>query len=162
MAKVFQVLKIIRSTFLTHSLCAEKCDIQPEHGAIAKASSFYKPIWFDAVCDEYTACRETVGLIDYSSYTKIDLWVGYCLSLLVLLAICKSLTSYSCFHLQSNGNEVVEALQYLCSNDVDVPIGSIIHTGLQNERGGYENDCSLIRINENLFVIYSLAFRYSC
>lgn len=53
------------------------------------------------------------------------------------------------FFLQSKGNEVVEALQYLCSNDVDVPIGSIIHTGMQNSRGGYENDCSLARLAEN-------------
>lgn len=51
--------------------------------------------------------------------------------------------------LQSNGTEVVDFLQYLCSNDVDVPVGSIIHTGMQNDRGGYENDCSLARISEN-------------
>lgn len=50
---------------------------------------------------------------------------------------------------QSKGNEVVDALQYICSNDVDVPIGSIIHTGMQNRYGGYENDCSLARISEN-------------
>ncbi|XP_065214392.1 pyruvate dehydrogenase phosphatase regulatory subunit, mitochondrial [Planococcus citri] len=92
-------------------------------------NTFCKPAYFDAVNDEYTACREAVGLIDYSSYTKIDLW--------------------------SKGKEVVDALQYLCSNDVDVPIGSIIHTGLQNERGGYENDCSLVRIAENLYMMIS-------
>lgn len=50
---------------------------------------------------------------------------------------------------QSNGTEVVDLLQYLCSNDVDVPIGSIIHTGMQNHLGGYENDCSLARIATN-------------
>lgn len=50
---------------------------------------------------------------------------------------------------QSKGGEVVDLLQYLCSNDVDVPVGSIIHTGLQNERGGYENDCSFTRLAEN-------------
>lgn len=53
------------------------------------------------------------------------------------------------FFLQSNGTEVVDLLQYLCSNDVDVPVGSIIHTGMQNSRGGYENDCSLARIAPN-------------
>lgn len=51
--------------------------------------------------------------------------------------------------LQSKGNEVVDALQFLCSNDVNVPIGSIIHTGMQNKYGGYENDCSLARLSEN-------------
>lgn len=75
------------------------------------------------MADEYAACRERVGISDYSSFTKIDLW--------------------------SKGNEVVDALQYVCSNDVDVPIGSIIHTGMQNKYGGYENDCSLARISEN-------------
>lgn len=44
----------------------------------------------------------------------------------------------------------MEFLQYLCSNDVDIPIGHIIHTGMQNEHsGGYENDCSLARLSEN-------------
>jgi pyruvate dehydrogenase phosphatase regulatory subunit len=51
------------------------------------------------------------------------------------------------------GNEVVESLQYLCSNDVDVPIGSIIHTGMQNKYGGYENDCSLARLSENHYMM---------
>ena len=51
--------------------------------------------------------------------------------------------------LQSKDTEVVDLLQYLCSNDVDVPVGSIIHTGMQNRRGGYENDCSLARIAPN-------------
>lgn len=44
---------------------------------------------------------------------------------------------------------MVDSLQYLCSNDVDIPVGGIIHTGMQNKKGGYENDCSLARIAEN-------------
>ncbi|CAG9781689.1 unnamed protein product [Diatraea saccharalis] len=89
---------------------------------VASTKTFGKPHWFDTVQREYWACREAVGLADYSSFTKIDI--------------------------QSNGREVVDLLQYLCSNDVDVPVGSIIHTGMQNERGGYENDCSLARISD--------------
>lgn len=46
----------------------------------------------------------------------------------------------------------MKALQFVCSNDVDVPVGSIIHTGMQNKNGGYENDCSLARISENQYV----------
>lgn len=90
---------------------------------LATTETFGKPVWFDFAATEYDACREKIGLCDYSSYTKIDLW--------------------------SPGREVVELLQYLCSNDVDVPIGSIIHTGMQNQSGGYENDCSLARLAEN-------------
>jgi pyruvate dehydrogenase phosphatase regulatory subunit len=32
---------------------------------------------------------------------------------------------------------------------VNIPVGGIIHTGMQNRSGGYENDCSLARIAEN-------------
>ncbi|KAE8737552.1 hypothetical protein FOCC_FOCC016988 [Frankliniella occidentalis] len=107
-------------------------NITPEPGSekpfrIAETKTFGKPDWFDIVSEEYAACRESVGLCDYSSFTKIDLW--------------------------SKGNEVVESLQHLCSNDVDVPIGSIIHTGMQNSRGGYENDCSLARLAENHYMM---------
>lgn len=42
---------------------------------IAYTNTFAKPPWFDAVAQEYAACREEVGLSDYSSFTKIDLWV---------------------------------------------------------------------------------------
>ncbi|XP_012054584.1 PREDICTED: pyruvate dehydrogenase phosphatase regulatory subunit, mitochondrial [Atta cephalotes] len=94
---------------------------------IAYTNTFSKPPWFDAVAQEYAACREAIGLSDYSSFTKIDLW--------------------------SNDTEVVDLLQYLCSNDVDVSVGSIIHTGMQNYLGGYENDCSLARIAPNHYMM---------
>ncbi|XP_073832377.1 pyruvate dehydrogenase phosphatase regulatory subunit, mitochondrial [Musca autumnalis] len=94
---------------------------------IAETNTFGKPHWFDLVASEYNACRERIGLADYSSFTKYDLW--------------------------SKGNEVVDLLQYLCSNDVDVPVGSIIHTGMQNENGGYENDCSLARLSEKHYMM---------
>ena len=51
--------------------------------------------------------------------------------------------------LQSAGDEVVEFLQYVCSNDVDRAVGSVIHTGIQNHQGGYENDCSMVRLEDN-------------
>ena len=44
---------------------------------------------------------------------------------------------------------MVDFLQYLCSNDIDIPIGHIVHTGMQNQYGGYENDCSVARLAEN-------------
>ncbi|XP_043501503.1 pyruvate dehydrogenase phosphatase regulatory subunit, mitochondrial [Polistes fuscatus] len=94
---------------------------------LAYTNTFSKPPWFERVSLEYATCRESIGLSDYSSFTKIDLW--------------------------SNGMEVVDLLQYLCSNDVDVAVGSIIHTGMQNYRGGYENDCSLARIAPNHYMM---------
>ena len=54
---------------------------------------------------------------------------------------------YSLF--QSGGQEVVNFLQYVCSNDVNRPVGMVVHTGMQNENGGYENDCSVVRLADN-------------
>ncbi|KXJ79372.1 hypothetical protein RP20_CCG001082 [Aedes albopictus] len=94
---------------------------------IASTDGFGKPHWFDHVQREYENCRERIGLSDYSTFTKIDLW--------------------------SKGREVVDLLQYLCSNDVDQPVGSIVHTGMHNRHGGYENDCSLARLSENHYMM---------
>lgn len=57
--------------------------------------------------------------------------------------------------MQSSRWEVVNYLQQLCSNDINIPIGSIVHTGMQNERGGYENDCILVRQAENSYFMVS-------
>ena len=51
--------------------------------------------------------------------------------------------------LWSAGDEVVKFLQRMCSNDIDVPVGHIVITGMQNKWGGYENDCSIARLAEN-------------
>ena len=70
-----------------------------------------------------------MAVCDYSSFAKFDLW--------------------------SAGPEVVQFLQKLCSNDIDMPIGHIRHTGMQNRFGGYENDCSVARLQENRFMLMS-------
>lgn len=44
---------------------------------ISYTNTFAKPPWFELVEEEYKACRERIGLSDYSSFTKIDLWVSY-------------------------------------------------------------------------------------
>lgn len=43
---------------------------------VASAKHFGKPHWFDRVGLEYASCREGIGLSDYSSFTKIDMWVS--------------------------------------------------------------------------------------
>ncbi|XP_076292715.1 pyruvate dehydrogenase phosphatase regulatory subunit, mitochondrial-like [Lasioglossum baleicum] len=91
--------------------------------------SFYKPKFFDFMMEEFLACKEGVGIIDMSSFSKIKI--------------------------KSSRWEVVEYLQQLCSNDANIPVGGIVHTGMQNERGGYENDCLLIRQTENSYFMVS-------
>ncbi|XP_022669738.1 pyruvate dehydrogenase phosphatase regulatory subunit, mitochondrial-like isoform X2 [Varroa destructor] len=94
---------------------------------VSHTKTFFKPPYFDLVQSEYEATRERVALIDYSSFTKLEI--------------------------TSPGDEVVTLLQNLCSNDVDIPVGHIVNTGMQNEQGGYENDCSLVRLAPNKFMI---------
>ena len=96
---------------------------------VAYTNTFMKPPWFECVRNEYRACREAVALADYSSFTKLDL------------------------SSPSGCDDVVDFLQFVCSNDVDVPVGAILHTGMHNERGGYESDCSLARLSENHFMM---------
>ncbi len=86
-------------------------------------SAFGKPRWFEIVRDEYMACRRGVAIMDMSSFTK--------------------------FELKSAGREVVDFLQNICSNDIDSPLGHVIHTGMQNHKGGYENDCSVVQLEPN-------------
>ncbi|XP_078606753.1 pyruvate dehydrogenase phosphatase regulatory subunit, mitochondrial-like [Branchiostoma floridae x Branchiostoma japonicum] len=91
--------------------------------------TFGKPSWFDAVLREYFVCCENVGIVDMSSLTK--------------------------FEVQSSGDEVVTYLQRLCCNEVDVPVGTVLHTGMLNHYGGYENDCRIARLSNNHYVIIS-------
>ncbi len=79
--------------------------------------------------EEYLACREGVGILDMSSFSK--------------------------FQIRGEEDSVVEYLQRLCSNDVDIPVGNIISTGMHNEMGGYENDCMLVRKSKSTFFMVS-------
>ncbi|KAH9399860.1 hypothetical protein TYRP_017428 [Tyrophagus putrescentiae] len=92
---------------------------------ILETPSFGKPHWFNAVQNEYFACRERVALLDYSSFTKISI--------------------------SSPHDEALDFLQYMCAVDINMPVGTIRLSGMQNSRGGYENDVSLIRLAENHF-----------
>jgi len=97
--------------------------------------TFRKPGWFEFVKEEYLTCREGVGVMDLSSMAK--------------------------FEVKSPSIEAMEFLQLLSSNDVNVPVGSIVQTGMQNERGGFENDCMIARKAENCFFMVSPTSQYT-
>ncbi|KIH59455.1 hypothetical protein ANCDUO_10315 [Ancylostoma duodenale] len=98
---------------------------KPERNALFRGQDALvgRPIWFDSVAAEYEACRERVGLVDMSSFTKFDIM----------------------------GPDVVRFLQYLCSANIDRPIGTTVYTGMQHERGGYVTDCTLSRLSETSY-----------
>lgn len=106
---------------------AANSERETQSSRVALTGTFGKPPWFETVRSEYVACREGVAILDYSSFTKIEL--------------------------RSRSEEVVQFLQTLCSNDVDIQVGCIAHSGMQNTRGGYENDCSLARLAENHYMM---------
>src|SRR4051812_22507515 len=81
--------------------------------------------WFACVADEHKATRDAVTIAD--------------------------LTSFSKFLLQ--GRDAEAALQHLCANDVAVPVGTTVYTGLLNARGTYESDLTVARLAPDRFML---------
>ncbi|XP_052816220.1 pyruvate dehydrogenase phosphatase regulatory subunit, mitochondrial-like isoform X2 [Mya arenaria] len=104
----------------------EEIDEFIDENTMAKGT-FGKPGWFSAVKLEYQACKERVCLVDMSSFTKIEI--------------------------KSKGPEALEFLQYMCSNNINQEIGTVIHTAMLNKHGGYENDCSIVPLRDNTFFL---------
>ena len=61
------------------------------------------------------------------------------------------LTSFSKYLLEGPGAE--SALQHLCANDVAVPPGTTVYTGLLNARGTYESDLTVARLGADRFLL---------
>ncbi len=81
--------------------------------------------WFGYSAAEHLAARSEVAIFDQTSFAKIAV----------------------------RGTDAEAALQYLCSNDVAVPPGRTVYTGLLNERGGYEADVTVTRIRWNEYLL---------
>lgn len=81
--------------------------------------------WSPAIGVEHQATREVAALFDETSFSKIEV----------------------------RGPGALEALQYLCANNVDKPVGSITYTSMLNSRGGIECDFTITRIGEDRFLI---------
>ena len=55
------------------------------------------------------------------------------------------------------GPDAEQALQWLCTNDIAVPVGRPVYTGMLNERGTYEADVTVTRTGRDEFLIVSSA-----
>src|SRR5205823_4355838 len=60
-------------------------------------------------------------------------------------------TSFGKFLMQ--GRDAESSLQRLCTNDIAVPVGRTVYTGLLNERGTYESDLTIARLAATQFLI---------
>lgn len=81
--------------------------------------------WFGPVGEEHAHVRKAAGLFDQSSFAKYEL----------------------------SGPDALEALEWICANDVSRPAGRLTYTQLLNTRGGIEADLTVARISEDLFYI---------
>ncbi len=89
--------------------------------------SFGRQNWFANHAAEHRATREKVAVFDQTGFSKFLF----------------------------KGRDVVSVLQRLCGNQVDVPLGRAVYTGMFNERGGFESDLTLIRTGPAEFSIIS-------
>ncbi|MFQ3348930.1 MAG: glycine cleavage system T protein [Paracoccaceae bacterium] len=87
--------------------------------------SWGKQNWFENQKAEHMAVRQGVGLFDMTSFGKIRV----------------------------EGRDACGFLQWLCANQMDVPVGKIVYTQMLNERGGIESDLTVTRLSENAFLM---------
>ena len=81
--------------------------------------------WSRAIGHEHLQVRENAGLFDESSFNKIEV----------------------------RGPGALAFLNYLCANQIDVPIGNVVYTQCLNTRGGIECDLTVTRLQSDRFLI---------
>ncbi len=93
------------------------------NGRIERSRGWDKPDWFDRVGEEHRAVRERVGIIDLSSFGKIDV----------------------------SGPGALALLQRTMANDVDRPLGSTIYGQFLDASGGIVADVTATRLSPQRF-----------
>jgi 4-methylaminobutanoate oxidase (formaldehyde-forming) len=87
--------------------------------------SFGRQNWFDCHAAEHRAARENVAVFDQTGFSK------YLFS----------------------GQDATAVLQRLCGNNVNVPVGRAVYTGMFNARGGFESDLTVIRLAADQYYV---------
>jgi len=80
--------------------------------------------WIPWVDEEQRAVRDHVAVFDQTSFGKLLI----------------------------QGRDVEALLQWLCTNDVAVPVGRTVYTGVLNARGTYEADVTLTRLAQDEYL----------
>jgi 4-methylaminobutanoate oxidase (formaldehyde-forming) len=94
----------------------------------------YKCTWkrqnfFENVAAEVRAMRTGVGVYDMSSFGKIRV----------------------------EGQDAERFLNYVCGNDVSVPVGRVVYTQFLNHEGGIEADVTVTRLEKNAYLVVTPA-----
>jgi len=87
--------------------------------------------WSRAIGYEHIQTRENAGLFDETSFNKFEV----------------------------RGPGALDFLNYVCANDIDQPVGTVVYTQALNKRGGIECDFTVTRLDEErFFIITGTAF----
>ena len=92
-------------------------------GPEQRAFGWTRPPWLDRVGEEHRAVREHAGLLDLSSFGKIEVM----------------------------GPDALRLLERAAANEVDVAVGSIVYTQLLHQGGGIVGDVTIVRLGEARF-----------
>jgi 4-methylaminobutanoate oxidase (formaldehyde-forming) len=93
------------------------------NGRARRERGWDKPDWFDRVGEEHRAVRERAGLIDLTSFGKIEV----------------------------EGPGALTLLQRAAANDVDRPVGSTIYSQFLDANGGIVADVTVTRLASDRF-----------
>ena len=81
--------------------------------------------WSAIIGAEHRAVRERVGLFDLTPFAKFRI----------------------------SGRKSLSFLEYICSNKIDRPVGTIIYTSMLTPKGGIKCDLTVTRISQDEFMI---------
>ncbi len=91
--------------------------------------SWERPNWFENSKREHEAIRNNVGLYDMTSFGKIRV----------------------------EGPDAENFLNYVCGNNMSVPVGKLVYTQFLNKSGGIEADVTATRLSETSYVVVTPA-----
>jgi glycine cleavage system aminomethyltransferase T/glycine/D-amino acid oxidase-like deaminating enzyme len=92
-------------------------------GEDQRAFGWTRPPYHDRVAVEHAAMRERVGMIDMTSFGKLDV----------------------------SGADALALLERVCGNRIDRPVGAVIYTQLLDDRGGIVGDVTVTRLADDRF-----------
>ena len=92
-------------------------------GADQRGFGFTRPPYFDRLAEEHRAFRERVGIIDMSSFGKVEI----------------------------TGPGALHLLERVAGNFIDRPVGSVVYTQLLERNGGIAADVTITRLGPNHF-----------
>ena len=94
-------------------------------GEDQRAFGWARPPFHDRIAVEHAAMRERIGIIDLTSFGKLEV----------------------------AGADALGLLDRVCGNNVDRPVGSVVYTQLLDEHGGIVGDVTVTRLGEERFRI---------